>query len=104
MTASPLRAGLARRSLARLRQDNAAPGHHLVELELCSAFDVSRTPVRGALKLLEQQGVVKARESRGYVLSKLPPEIAEAESGEADDEKRLFQALAEQRAKGALPD
>jgi len=104
MTASPLQAELARRILARLRQDNAAPGHHLVELELCAAFDVSRTPVRGALKLLERQGVVKARESRGYVLARLPPETAEAEAGEEDDEHRLFQALAEGRAKGTLPD
>src|SRR4051812_44354912 len=101
---SRLQADLAHRILTRLRQENAAPGHHLVELELCAAFDVSRTPVRGALKLLERQGVVKARESRGYVLARLPPETAEPETGEENDEHRLFQALAEGRAKGALPD
>jgi DNA-binding GntR family transcriptional regulator len=100
---SRLQADLAHRILTRLRQENAAPGHHLVELELCAAFDVSRTPVRGALKLLERQGVVKGREGRGYVLTKLPPEAAEAES-EAGEEARLFQTLAEARAKGALPD
>jgi DNA-binding GntR family transcriptional regulator len=104
MTTSRLQADLARRILARLRQDKAAPGHHLVELELCAAFDVSRTPVRGALKLLEQQGAVKARDSRGYVLARLPPETSETEAGEADEESRLFQTLAETRAKGALPD
>jgi len=100
---SRLQADLAHRILARLRQENAQPGHHLVELDLSGAFDVSRTPVRGALKLLERQGVVKAREGRGFVLTKLPPETAEAES-EAGEEQRLFQALAEARAKGALPD
>jgi len=100
---SRLQADLAHRILARLRQENAQPGHHLVELELSAAFGVSRTPVRGALKLLERQGVVKAREGRGFVLTKLPPETAEAES-EAGEEQRLFQALAEARAKGALPD
>jgi DNA-binding GntR family transcriptional regulator len=100
---SRLQADLAHRILTRLRQENAAPGHHLVELELCAAFDVSRTPVRGALKLLERQGVVTGREGRGYVLTKLPPEAAEAES-EAGEETRLFQTLAEARAKGALPD
>jgi DNA-binding GntR family transcriptional regulator len=100
---SRLQADLAHRILTRLRQENAAPGHHLVELELCAAFDVSRTPVRGALTLLERQGVVKGREGRGYVLTKLPPEAAEAES-EAGEEARLFQTLAEARAKGALPD
>ena len=100
---SRLQADLAHRIVARLRQENAQPGHHLVELDLSGAFDVSRTPVRGALKLLERQGVVKAREGRGFVLTKLPPETAEAES-EAGEEQRLFQALAEARAKGALPD
>ena len=87
-----------------MRQDKAAPGHHLVELDLCAAFDVSRTPVRGALQILERQGVVKAREGRGYALVKLPPETAETESAEQDAEDRLFQALAEARAKDALPD
>ena len=100
---SRLHADLAHRILVRLGRENAAPGHHLVELELCAAFDVSRTPVRGALKLLERQGVVKAREGRGYVLVKLPAETAEAEN-EAGEEARLFQTLAEARAKAALPD
>jgi DNA-binding GntR family transcriptional regulator len=100
---SRLQADLAHRILARLRQENVQPGHHLVELELCAAFDVSRTPVRGALKMLERQGAVKAREGRGFVLTKLPPETTEAES-EAGEEERLFQTLAEARAKGALPD
>ena len=68
---SRLQADLANRILARLRQENAQPGHHLVELDLSAAFDVSRTPVRGALKLLERQGVVKAREGRGFVLTQI---------------------------------
>jgi DNA-binding GntR family transcriptional regulator len=104
-TAAPsrLHADLAQQILARLRQDNAVPGHHLVEMELCAALGVSRTPVRGALKLLERQGVVKARESRGYILSRLPLEAAEAKT-EADEEEHLFQTLAEARANNALPD
>jgi DNA-binding GntR family transcriptional regulator len=106
MTVAPsrLQTDLARRILTRLRQDNAAPGHHLIELELCAAFNVSRTPVRGALKLLEQQGVVKARAGRGYVLAKLAPEPAGVERSEANEESRLFRMLAEARAQGALPD
>lgn len=99
---SRLQADLARRILARLRHEKATPGHHLVELELCAAFDVSRTPVRGALKLLAEQGVLEARGGRGYVLARLPPE--EDETTGEDEEERLFQTLAEARAKGALPD
>jgi DNA-binding GntR family transcriptional regulator len=104
-TAAPsrLQADLAHRILARLAAENAQPGHHLVELDLCATFDVSRTPVRGALKLLERQGVVKARQGRGFVLTKLPSETAETEN-EAGEEDRLFQALAEARSQGALAD
>jgi DNA-binding GntR family transcriptional regulator len=106
MTAEPsrLQADLARRILVRLRQENAPPGHHLIELDLCATFDVSRTPVRGALKLLEQQGVVKAREGRGYVLARLPAQVAEAETEGGDEESHLFRELAVARAQGALPD
>ena len=101
---SRLQSDLAHRILARLRHDQATPGLHLVELELCAAFDVSRTPVRGALKLLADQGVLKARDSRGYVLVRLPPERDEAKTTEDDEEALLFQQMAEARAKGALPD
>lgn len=102
-TPSRLQTNLARRILARLRQEGAAAGHHLIELELCAAFDVSRTPVRGALRLLEQQGVVKAREGRGYVLVKLPPDTGVTAPG-GDEENQLSHKLALARAQGALPD
>src|SRR3954470_19534647 len=104
MNPSRLQADLARRILKQLRDAHAAPGHHLVELDLCAAFGVSRTPVRGALKLMAQQGLVTARDGRGYVLAKLPPEMAEEDQDEAGEEDRLFQALAEARFRNALPD
>ncbi len=104
MNASRLQSDLARRILARLSRDKALPGHHLVELDLCAAFDVSRTPVRGALKLLAEQGIVTARAGRGYVLARLPAVTGQADAGGDDEESRLFQQLAEARARGALPD
>ena len=54
--ASRLQAELARRILRLLKEQGAQPGHHLVELDLCRSFGVSRTPVRGALKLLAADG------------------------------------------------
>ena len=102
---SRLQAELARRILRHLREREFQPGHHLVELELCRIFDVSRTPVRGALTLLAADGVVTARPGRGYVLAKLPPAAAEDESfGEDAEDARLFGALAVARAKGAISD
>lgn len=103
--ASRLQAELARRILRFLQDQGAVPGHHLVELELCRIFDVSRTPVRGALKLLAAQDVLTPRPGRGYVLAKLPPaEAAEEPTTEAAEDARLFDQLAEARAKGVMPD
>jgi DNA-binding GntR family transcriptional regulator len=104
MNPSRLQADLARLILKQLRDAHAVAGHHLVELDLCAAFGVSRTPVRGALKLLADQGVVTPRDGRGYVLAKLPGEPAEDDQHETDEEDRLFQALAQARFANALPD
>ncbi|HEY2010404.1 MAG TPA: GntR family transcriptional regulator [Rhizomicrobium sp.] len=102
---SRLQTELARRILRHLQEQGAQLGSHLVELDLCRTFDVSRTPVRGALKLLAAQGVVTERPGRGYVLAVLPPASTEEEpAGEEAQDARLFDALADVRAKGAVPD
>ncbi len=101
--ASPLQAELARRIAVFLREQDAPPGHHLVELELCRTFDVSRTPIRGALRLLAAQGVVSPRAGRGFVLARLPADDTQA-AGADDQEQRLFDALARARNGGKLRD
>jgi len=101
--ASRLQADLARRILRHLKEQNAQPGHRLVELELCSTFDVSRTPVRGALKLLAAEGVVAPRANRGFVLAKIPG-TSNDDSDVDEQDRRLFDALARARDAGKLPD
>lgn len=103
---SKLQANLARRILARLKEQGAGPGYHLVELELCKAFDVSRTPVRGALRLLAEQGAVESRANRGYVLVEpitKAPEIPPTSSLD-DEDQALFIAIAEGRNAKRIPD
>ena len=59
----------------RLKQDiltfNFRPGERLVELELCDRYEVSRTPVREALRRLEDDGLVIARDKGGRVVKGL---------------------------------
>ena len=59
----------------RLKQDiltfNFRPGERLVELELCDRYEVSRTPVREALRRLEDEGLVVARDKGGRVVKGL---------------------------------
>ena len=101
---SRLQSELAGRILHMLKEQGAGPGHHLVELDLCQHFGVSRTPVRGALKLLAAQGAVEARANRGFVLLgpvKSAPEVESANLQEEED-KELFVAIAEARNTGRL--
>jgi DNA-binding GntR family transcriptional regulator len=103
--ASRLQAELARQILRFLQEKGVKPGHHLVELELCRTFDVSRTPIRGALTLLAADGVVTARPGRGYLLAQLPLAIGdEGPSAEDAEDARFFEALADARARGAVAD
>ncbi|MDB5458318.1 MAG: hypothetical protein JWO72_59 [Caulobacteraceae bacterium] len=102
---SRLQAELAGRILHLLKERGAGPGHHLVELDLCQQFGVSRTPIRGALKLLAAQGAVEARANRGFVLLgpvKAAPQI-EAANVQDEEDKQLFVAIAEARNLGRLP-
>jgi DNA-binding GntR family transcriptional regulator len=51
------------------------PGSRLDEVMLASRFNVSRTPVREALKQLATQGLVICRPNRGAVVAELTPEM-----------------------------
>jgi GntR family transcriptional regulator, vanillate catabolism transcriptional regulator len=48
-----------------------AAGERLSEAQLCDTHNVSRTPVRLALRLLEREGIVGRREGRGYTIQSL---------------------------------
>lgn len=49
------------------------PGTKLDEQELCDRYDVSRTPVREALKLLAADGLVEIRPRRGAIVPTIQP-------------------------------
>jgi DNA-binding GntR family transcriptional regulator len=50
-------------------------GQRLTEQDLAGHLDVSRTPVRAALRLLEEHGVVEAGAARGFVLARAAGEL-----------------------------
>lgn len=103
---SRLQEELAGRILKQLKELGAGPGYHLVELDLCQKFGVSRTPVRGALKILASRGIVAPRVNRGYVLikpvTKFP--VIEVAAQQNEEEKKLFIAIAQARNTGRLAD
>jgi DNA-binding GntR family transcriptional regulator len=54
-----------------LIEQRLEPGARLVEAQLCSELGVSRTPIREALFVLEQEGFVKSDPARGFTVRPL---------------------------------
>lgn len=46
-------------------------GARITEAKLCDSYKVSRTPVRLALRRLEQEGMIRKGEGRGYVVEEV---------------------------------
>ncbi len=99
--ASKRRVLLAQQIVQLALMEKWQKGHHLVELQLVETLGVSRSPVRSALKLLEELGVLSARQNHGFFL-----ELNGAELSAVDlkvprtEEEELYIALIESRAKG----
>lgn len=67
---------------------NFTPNSHLDEASLAERFNVSRTPVREALKQLSIMGLVKYRPNRGSVVAAMTPEQLD----------QMFEAIGEMEA------
>ncbi len=67
---SPLQSDLAARIVNLLKKQSVSDGEFLRERDLSAHFGVSRTPVRGALKLLVEQGLIKPYPGRGFMIVK----------------------------------
>ncbi len=62
-------AELAERIVAWLQRQDLGPGDHVPERLATETFHVSRTPVRTALSLLAERGLLKQRENRGFFVA-----------------------------------
>lgn len=62
-------AALAARILNWLQLQELAPGDHVPERLATEAFHVSRTPVRAALTLLSEQGLLERHDQRGFFIA-----------------------------------
>ncbi|MBP0494541.1 GntR family transcriptional regulator [Roseomonas indoligenes] len=104
LDATPLRRNLARDILDLLRERGAEPGERLSRPALAEALGVSRTPVNGALALLEELGAVQT-EGRAVRLRSLDLDPAALGDGAGETGvARLLVAIARARADGTVPD
>lgn len=103
-TITPLRRNLARNILDLLRERGTEPGERLSRPALAEALGVSRTPVNGAIALLEELGAVQTdgRAVRLQTLD-LDPEMLRP-GGEETGVARLLVGIARGRTKGIVAD
>lgn len=101
---STLQVELARQVMAAARRENWPAGMPLVEQRLASQFSVSRSPMRGALTLLQEQGVVAFEANRGFRFVAVPDETDD-DAGEAlgpSEIETLAKRILRERATGDL--
>lgn len=90
--------------LELIRAEKLAPGTRLAEVALAQRLQVSRTPVRAALKLLAGRRLVRVGASRGYFVADTVPATPKAPAKPVPaDTDRLFVAIARDRRSGRLP-
>ncbi len=92
---------LARSIADILKADGIAVGMTVNQLALANRLGVSRTPVRAALQLLSEAGMVK-REGRGVTLSNADAILSVGGAPKPGD--ALIAAIARSRQDGELPD
>lgn len=76
----------------------------LVERKLAEQFKVSRSPIRSALKLLEERGVVHLGVHGGYLVSERVKSYVKSASQQTDDSEALYFLIAKARLSGELAD
>jgi DNA-binding GntR family transcriptional regulator len=95
---------LASQIMDRVRRLKMPVGSHLPEQDLADFLRVSRTPVREALRFLQQMNVVERRPNRGFFVTKAAEllEFSPIYNGQDIEDSVYFQ-IAEDRLSGLLP-
>lgn len=101
---SRLQRDLLPRIVELLRIDGAEPGHRITEAAMARRLQVSRTPVRAALKHLAERGVLAALPGGGLTLARPLDQLADAEFASVGVEIDVWcSRMARDRLSGALP-
>lgn len=66
-----LREGIYQKIRDNITYGKLSPGERLIEGKLCKEFQTSRTPIREALRQLENEGLIIFERNKGITVSKL---------------------------------
>lgn len=84
-------------------RENYSRGHHLTELALARLFRVSRSPIRSALKHLQDLGVVSAEANRGFFLDQDGATLSQAfHKGAMPVQIKIYDLILRDYASGQL--
>lgn len=100
-----LAANLASQIATHIRSEGLRSGDRLTERKLAEQFRVSRSPVRAAMKQLEEAGVLVAGERSGYQVIDVEAagRISDA-APETDTDEEIYLRIARDRVSGNLPE
>ncbi|MFF8572676.1 GntR family transcriptional regulator [Streptomyces sp. NPDC015408] len=103
---TPLTRRTANRIVEHIAADGLSVGTRLVERALADQLKVSRSPVRQALRLLADDGVVAPAARGGYTVALTGPALTAAATAPAaeDDGEDAYLRIAADRLDGRLPD
>lgn len=104
MTPSPLTRQVAARIAGYIRRTGAPRGTRLAERTLAGELGVSRSPVRAALRLLAEEGVVTAAEGGGFTVVRIGDELGDTHTEAHDEDEEPYLRIAADRLDGVLPD
>ncbi|WP_323052996.1 GntR family transcriptional regulator [Siculibacillus lacustris] len=96
---------MANQILDFVREARLEQGCHLREQQLGDLFGVSRTPIRRALDLLAERGVVEARRNQGFFLLRPFDALHRIEiEVPSSADQRLYERLVNDRIAGIIPE
>lgn len=101
--ASPLQRELARQIAEKIRDEGWGPGTRLSEQGLAAMLGVSRSPVRAALELLAEHGLVGPVSKRGFGVLRRPEGQDVAGLIPRSEGEEVYAAIMADRARGLLP-
>ncbi|MFI2228675.1 GntR family transcriptional regulator [Nocardia testacea] len=104
LTATALVNQIAAQIVEYIRTKGHEPGTRLVERRLAEDLRVSRSPIRGALQLLQRDGVVGPAERGGFLVLKSGAELSSPPALHTEQGEEIYLRVAEDRLDGELPD
>lgn len=99
-----LHRNLADRIVRHIRTSDMAEGQHLTEASLQDLLGISRQPIRSALGMLAEQGILERVPNKGYFLRRPVTRAGSVVGSDETSEEGVYLRIADDRLSRRLPD